>query len=669
MARAQPSNERPAVTLVEGSLAPPSRRRPGLADFVFGRRLASDEEEEHRIGPIAGVPVLGLDALASAAYGPEAALTLLLPTGVLGVTHLLPIIGVIVAVLLIVYFSYRQTIAAYPNGGGSYTVAKENLHPRLALFAGAALALDYVLNVAVGISAGVGALVSAFPALLPHTLAICLSILLFLMLINLRGTRDTGVTFLAPTYAFVATLGIVIAVGLAKTIGAAGQPHALVAPPQLPEVTESASLWLVLRAFASGCTAMTGVEAVSNGVPIFREPMVVNARRSLTFIVAILASLLIGIAVLCRAYRIGATQPATAGYQSVLSELTAAVMGHSLFYFVTMGSVVAVLCLSANTSFADFPRLCRVLALDRYLPDTFAVRGRRLVFSYGVVVLTLLSAALLLAFGGVTDRLIPLFAIGAFLAFTLSQAGMVAHWGKVQGWGKSGSFWINLVGAIATGATTLVVTVSKFAEGAFIVVLALGALVWIFGRIQRHYAWVAEQVVDEAPLDLASVKPPIVVVPIQTWNKLASRGLRFATQLSSEVHALHVLTHDTTISELTTLWEELVAGPARKAGHAVPKLMLRKSSYRQFFAPLIDYVERLREDNPDRNIVVVVPDLVLRRWYHAFLHNNRGGLLRALLRLRGGPRVIVINMPFYLAPVDAAAGAAAPAKSQGAAPP
>jgi amino acid transporter len=643
------SDERPAVVRLVGESTPPPARRRSFGDFLFGRRLASAEESEQKIGPLAAVPVLGLDALSSAAYGPEAALTLLLPLGALGLVYVVPISALIIAILLIVYLSYRQTIAAYPNGGGSYTVAKDNLGQPWALLAGAALAVDYVLNVAVGISAGVGALVSAVPALLPHTLALCIGVLVLLTFVNLRGTREAGLAFLLPTYLFVGALGLVIVVGGVKTALAAGHPAPIGPPPVLGAPTEAVSLWLLARAFASGCTAMTGVEAVSNGVPLFRPPTVEGARTTLTVIIGILVALLGGIALLSRAYGIGATPPGEEGYQSVLSQLTGAVLGHGIPYYVTMVSVVSVLALSANTSFADFPRLCRVLALDRFLPDTFAVRGRRLVFSYGVIVLALVSGALLVVFGGVTDRLIPLFAIGAFLAFTLSQAGMVQHWRRVGGPAARHSRWINAVGAGATGVTLVVVVVSKFSEGAWIAVLVIPLLVVTFWRISRHYASVAGQVADDVPLSLAETKPPIVIVPVQSWSKLTSRGLRFALELSRDVRALHILTQDTTISELTGVWEDLVGAPARAAGLPVPQLVLRRSTYRQFFAPLVDYVELVRDQNPDRDIVVIVPDLVVRRWYHAFLHNNRGTLLRALLRLRGGPRVVVVNTPFYLA--------------------
>jgi amino acid transporter len=635
--------------VVGDSKPPTAERKPTLGDFIFGRRLATHEEGEQKIGPLAGVPVLGLDALSSAAYGPEAALTLLLPLGALGLVHVIPISAIIIGLLLIVYFSYRQTISAYPGGGGSYTVAKDNLGQPWALLAGAALALDYILNVAVGISAGVGALVSAAPGLLPYTVPLCIGILLLLTFVNLRGTRESGITFLLPTYLFVGTLGVIIVVGGVKSALAGGHPTPVVHPPVIAAATETTTMWLLLRAFASGCTAMTGVEAVSNGVPVFKAPTIKNAERTLTIIIAILVALLGGIALLARTYRLGATPPGETGYESVLSQLAGAVLGRGIPYYVTMGSVVAVLALSANTSFADFPRLCRVLALDRFLPDTFAVRGRRLVFSYGVIVLALVSGLLLVVFGGVTDRLIPLFAIGAFLAFTLSQAGMVQHWRRVGGPGKKRSLWINAMGAVATGVTLVIVVISKFAEGAWIAVFVIPVVVVLFWRISRHYASVGQQLAEDNPLSLEESKPPIVVVPVQSWSKLTSRGMRFALELSKDVRALHILTQDSLISELTPVWEELVCGPARAAGLPVPQLVLKKSNYRQFFAPLVEYVEKLRDRHPDRDIIVIVPDLVVRRWYHTFLHNNRGTVLRALLRLRGGPRVVVVNTPFYLA--------------------
>src|SRR5579885_2477885 len=303
-----------------------------ISDWLFGRRLATLEEEHQRVGVLAGIPMLGLDALASAAYGPEAALTLLIPLGAGGIRSIAPITTLILALLTIVYFSYRQTIAAYPHGGGSYTVAKENLGTAPGLLAAAALMLDYGLVVAVGISAGIGALVSALPALQPYTLPLCLATLTFITIVNLRGVRESGLAFVIPTYLFVASLLSVLAIGIVKTWASGGQPRPVVAPPELPSATAGATLWLLMRSFSSGCTAMTGVEAVSNGVSAFREPSVTYARRTLTAIIAILAILLAGIAYLCRAYGVGATEPGRPGYESILSQLVAAVAGKGTFY-------------------------------------------------------------------------------------------------------------------------------------------------------------------------------------------------------------------------------------------------------------------------------------------------------------------------------------------------
>src|SRR6266705_3487208 len=458
--------------------------RMSLIDLLFGRPLKSSDERSEKLGPAAGIAVFGLDALSSAAYGPEAALTLLIPLGAAGITYILPISASIIILLSIVYFSYRQTIEAYPTGGGSYTVARQNLGAFPGLVAAAALMIDYVLTAAVGISAGVGALVSAIPKLQPHTLMLCLAILLLITLVNLRGSRETGAVFMLPTYLFLGTLGTTIVAGIGKAILSGGHPTPVEAPPALPAATAAVGLWLLLRAFASGCTAMTGVEAVSNGVTAFREPVVQTARRTLTTVIALLAIMLLGIAYLCRAYQIGAVEPGP-GYQSVLSQLTAAVVGRNVFYLITIGSVLLVLSFSANTAFADFPRLCRLIAQDGYLPVPLAERGRRLVYTWGITTLALLCAALLILFGGVTDRLIPLFAVGAFLAFTLSQAGMVAHWRR-----KGGSrlaIFLNALGAVATAGTVIIVTVTKFLAGAWITTLLIPLIMIMMFSLRRQY--------------------------------------------------------------------------------------------------------------------------------------------------------------------------------------
>jgi amino acid transporter len=515
------------------------------------------------------------------------------------------------------------------------------------LLAAAALMIDYILNSAVGISAGVGALVSAFPVLQPHTLALCLAILLILTLINVRGVKDTGTAFLIPTYFFVGTLLLVLVVGTVRVFAAGGHPVPIVAPPRLPVSASMLSLWLLAKVFASGCTAMTGVEAVSNGVNAFREPTQKNAKRTLTIIIVLLMVFLAGIALLCRAYSIGATDPGAAGYQSILSQLTAAVMGRGWFYYVTIGSILAVLALSANTSYADFPRLTRAIAMHDYLPHVFMIRGRRLLYSHGVVALVGFTAVLLIVFGGVTDRLIPLFAIGAFLAFTLSQAGMVMHWKRQGGKGSLQRMIINGVGAFASGVTLPVVLVAKFTEGAWITAILIPALIVLMSAVKRHYDRVSRQIVVDCPMRIDNLAQPLVIVPLDRWTRITEKGLRFALKISDQVQAVHVDAEEC-CDEVRQMWRRNVAGPMRASGKTVPELILLSSPYRFVIAPLVEYILKIERDHPDRQIAVLVPELVVKHWWQAPLHNQRAQLLKLLLLVRGNQRIMVISIPWYL---------------------
>ena len=616
-------------------------------DVVVGKPLATTEERAEHIGPIAGIPVFGLDALSSAAYGPEAALTLLIPLGLAGIHYIVPISLAIIGLLAIVFASYLQTIDAYPHGGGSYTVASENLGANAGLLAAAALMIDYILNSAVGISAGVGALVSAFPRLEPHTLALCLAILLILTLINARGVKDTGSAFLIPTYLFVGTLLIVIIVGAVRAFAAGGHPAPVVAPPHLPVSGSMLTLWVLAKVFAGGCTAMTGVEAVSNGVNAFREPTQKNAKRTLTIIIVLLMVFLAGIALLCRAYSIGATDPGAAGYQSILSQLTAAVMGRGWFYYLTIGSILAVLALSANTSYADFPRLTRAIAMQDYLPHVFKIRGRRLLYSHGIVALVGFTGLLLIVFGGVTDRLIPLFAIGAFLAFTLSQAGMVVHWKRQGGQDAVRRMIINGLGAIATGVTLVVVLVAKFTEGAWITAILVPALILIMSAVKRHYDRVAREIAVDCPMRVANLVEPLVIVPLDRWSRITEKGLRFALKISDQVQAVHVDAEDC-CDEVKQMWQLNVVAPLRASGNVVPELIVVSSPYRFVVTPLVEYIQKVERDRPDRQIAVLVPELVVKHWWQTPLHNQRAQLLKLLLLVSGNPRVMVINIPWYL---------------------
>jgi amino acid transporter len=617
-----------------------------IVDFLIGRPIATSDERAEQIGVAKGLPIFGLDALSSAAYGPEAALTLLIPLGVAGLTYIVPLSASILALLVIVFFSYLQTIAAYPGGGGSYTVARENLGTLPGLLAAAALMIDYVLTAAVGISAGIGALTSAVPPLYPHTLTLCLVALLLITLVNLRGVGEAGGVFMIPTYLFLLCMLVAIGIGVVKTILSGGHPTAIDAPPHAAAATVTVSAWLLLKAFASGCTAMTGVEAVSNGVKAFKEPTAKYAQRTLAIIIAALVVMLAGIAYLARSYQIVATDPAGKHYESVLSMLFAAIAGRGAFYFVAIGSVLLVLIFSANTAFADFPRVCRVIAEDRFLPMSFANRGRRLVFSEGIWVLAILSALLLIIFGGITDRLIPLYAVGAFLAFTLSQAGMVAHWRRDGGKNARRNMLLNGMGALATGATVLVVIVAKFIEGAWITVAAIPGLLALMYAVRRHYQKLQKQIECSTPLDTTELLEPFVVIPIQQWSKISQKGLRAALQLSSRIKVLHVAEEDKP-DEFCGKWNYYVADPTQKANLPVPELIVLKSPFRFVVTPIIDYVLELSRDNPQTRVITIVPELVEHQWYNYFLHAQRAALLKTQLLVKGNDRISVLNIPWY----------------------
>jgi amino acid transporter len=626
--------------------------------LLIGRKLANREGTQRKITAAEGVPVMGLDGFASAAYGPEAALTILLAAGAAGLGAIGPIMAGILALLALLFLSYWQTVEAYPTSGGAYTVAKENLGAGSGLLAATALMIDYVLNVAVGISAGVAALTSAAPMLQPYTLELCLGILALITVINLRGTREAGLIFALPTYLFVVSLGGVLAYGLWQAFAAGGHPAPVVAPPPLPPAMEGLGLWLLLRAFASGCTAMTGIEAVSNGVDAFWQPTVRYAHRTLTIIVVVLGVLLAGIAYLAKAYQVAAMDQTQPGYQSVLSQLVAAATGRGFVYYITIGSVLAVLCLSANTSFAGFPRLCRTVAKDGYLPRGFALPGRRLVNTVGILWLASCAAGLLLAFDGITDRLIPLFAVGAFLSFTLSQAGMAVHWARQNsdtgGWiGIRTRLALNGTGAIATGIALGIILAAKFVEGAWITVLTIPCVLALLLIIKRYYLQIDRQLVEHGPMDLGRHEPPVVVIPIRGWDRLAERAVRYGMRLSPDVIAVHLTRLEGPDAEgdagaLRRQWRDAVEQPARQAGLTPPKLVQLPSPYRSIIAPLLKFVVDTDQKEPQRPIAVVIPQLVGAHWWDVLLHSRRVQRLRDALLRHGGRNIAVIIVPWSL---------------------
>ncbi len=627
-----------------------------LLKMLIGRRLANREAEQRKITTLEGLPAIELDGLSSSAYGPEAALTILAPAGVIGLDWLTPITLAILVVLALLALSYWQTIATYPVNGGSCTVARENLGVHAGLLAATALMIDYMLNVAVGISAGIGALTSAIPALQTYTLPLCLAVLAVIAVANLRGTREAGLVFAAPTYLFIVGLGGIIAYGVWQTIATGGAPTPVTPPPPIGKASEAVTLWLLLRAFASGCTAMTGVEAVSNGVAAFRGPSVKNAHRTLVSIVLTLSVLLAGIALLARAYHIGPMDQTQPGYQSVLSQLAGAIVGQGVVYYVAMGSVLAVLCLSANTSFVDFPRLCRLVAKDGFLPSKFAVPGRRLVNSVGIVWLALGAGALLVGFGGITDRLIPLFAVGAFLAFTLSQAGMTVHWSRQKpeeggAWGHRVRMAANATGGIATGVSLVVILAAKFLEGAWITVLVIPCFILLLEAIKRYYDRIDRQLAVREPFAIHDHQPPLVIVPLRDWDRLTEKALRYAMRLSPEVVAVHLTQLEgpdakDAADKLRRRWQDEVAPAAKAIGLPPPPLVEVSSPYRSMVGPLLEFIVRTRKLRADRVIAVVIPEIAKAHWWDYVLHTHKVQRLQANLLREGGRNLAVVLVPW-----------------------
>lgn len=634
-----------------------------LQELVFGRRLENREFGTRQLGVLEALPAMGLDALGSSAYGPEAALAALAPLGALSVATIGWVMAPVIALLLVLYASYRQTLAAYPTHGGAYLVARENLGAQASLLAAAAIMVDYVLNVAVGISAGIGALVSAVPRLHAYMLPLCLLVLLLITLINLRGTLDAGRIFALPTYLFVASFAVVIGAGIHAAVAAGGHPHPLVAPARLSPAAQTLSAWLLLRAFASGCTAMTGVEAVSDGMSAFREPRVRHGRRTLAAICTILALLLAGVASLCIAYGIGAMDQTRSGYRSVLAQLAGAAVGEGWLYYLAMGSVLCVLALSASTSFVGFPQLCRRVAEDGFLPKSFALAGHRLVSSIGILYLAATAALLLVVFDGITNRLIPLFAIGAFLTFTLSQAGMVAHWrrelhtaaGRRARRGLRTNLAINAVGALTTGCALVIMTVAKFTQGAWITVLVIPAVILLLRAVRSYYDRLAASISEPGRLEAGRIAPPIVLVAIDDWNKLSRKAVAFALTLSPDVIGVHL----TQLSgpegagaqqqeALRARWQRDVAEPAVAAGLPAPRLVSLQARRRLLHEPLLELARALEREQPRRPLAVLLPQIVKRRWYQHLLHANRARRLRSLLLQHGGPGLTVIEVPWHL---------------------
>ncbi len=595
--------------------------------LIFGRPLRTSEGEHERLDRPRALGAFGLDALSSVAYGPDEILYVLLLAGSAGLVWDIPIALAIVALLAIVVTSYRQTIFAYPHGGGSYTVARENLGVRAGLIAAAALMVDYLTTVAVSVTAGVEALIALAPGLNPYRVPLDVAIILLLMLVNLRGVRESGGVFVIPTYIFIGSLGVLLAWGLFQMTLGGGVPS-VAQPPPAP--VEGVSLFLVLRAFAGGCTAMTGVEAIANGVPEFEKPESPNAAGTLVILGLILGALFLGVVTVGHA--IGAIPTDQANTVAQIGMTVAG--GGPLFYIVQISSAI-ILSLAANTSFNGFPLLAAVMARDGYLPHQFTHRGLRLAYSNGIVVLGALAVILVVVFGGQTHALIPLFAVGVFLCFTLSQSGMVRHWQREHGSGWRTKLAINGLGALTTGVVTLIVVASKFVEGAWLVVVLVTLLVLAFLAIHGHYA---EQVreLDEGDPPKPTPEPHTVLVPVAKLDRAVSETVAYGLSLGAPMRALHVVVDDDAAKKLREDWNAW--------GVDVPLVMV-PSPYRTLIGPLLHEIHRTQREAGGL-VTVLLPEVVPRRWWQEALHNQTVFTLQVALRRQ--PNVVVTALPVQL---------------------
>jgi amino acid transporter len=610
--------------------------------FLFGRPLPSERLEHERLNKKTALAVLSSDAISSVAYATDQILIVLAVLGTAAaVNYAVPISAVIVGLLVLVGLSYRQTIFAYPNGGGSYTVARENLGIGPGLLAAAALLTDYIMTVAVSIAGGIAAITSAYHSLIPHTVLLCLLSIALLAIVNLRGVRESGAAFSVPTYVFVLMMVILIGAGSYRAFFAAGpaeasgvikvdpvslQQHGLAGTP-----AALALGWLLIRGFAEGCAAMTGTEAISNGIMAFKQPAQKNAAVTLGWMVAILAAFFLGTSLLARHY---AVMPTTT--DTVLSQLASHIFGRGAAYYVFQYSTFAILVLAANTAFADFPRLSGILANDGYMPRQLAARGDRLAFSNGIIALGLIAALIVWIFRGQTNALIPLYAVGVFVCFTLSQAGMVVHWLRTREPGWRWKAALNGVGALATGIVSVLQVATKFLEGAWIVVLIIPLIILLLRRIHRHYAQFASEIEFRGQSPMIPLHHT-VVVPVNGITKATAGALVYASAISDEVVAAYIEVDQRITEKLKADWEEWDIG--------IP-LVVIPSPYRSVLRPLVEYVEGLRMVLPGELVTVVVPEIVPKKWWEHLLHNKTAFYIRTAFLFK--PNVVVTTVPFLL---------------------
>lgn len=603
-----------------------------LKRLVVGRPIATYQAGHHRFGILGGLAVLSSDALSSVAYATEEVLRVLMIGGLAAMSSSQPISVLIAVLLLAVAFSFRQTIFAFPQGGGAYVVTRDNLGPTAGLAAAASLLIDYTLTVAVSITAGVSALTSAFPSLHVGKTWLSLAFLIVLTTGNLRGVKESTRLFGVPVYAFLGVMLTLIVTGSVRAMSGSVEP--VVPADPLPTFNSGmVTVFILLTAFANGCTALTGVEAVADGVPLFREPPAKNAAWTLVMMAVLGVTMFVGLTFLAHAYQVIPSETET-----VVSQIARGVFGgRNLFYYAVQGATMLILILAANTAFAGFPTLASIVARDRYMPRQFANLGDKLAFSNGIVALSLGAATLIILFGGDQHRLIPLYMIGVFLSFTLSQTSMVMRTMRLRESGWHYSAAISAFGAILTFIVLVIVTLTKTLEGAWIVIALIPVLVTIFRLTRTHYESVAGQL---SLTNLAVDTTPhghIVIVPIGGVHRAVIEALRYASALAKDVRAVYVNVNPESLVQLKKDWP--VWG-----SHV--KLVVLQSPFRSMTEPLLDYIDRMEKEHPDDYITVVLPEFVVKHWWHHLLHNQSALTLKAALLFR--PRVVTTSVPFHL---------------------
>ena len=598
--------------------------------LVVGEPIPSHLAHHERFSRFTGLAVLSSDALSSVAYATEEILRVLILVGAAALTIATPIAFIIATILAIVVFSYRQTIHAYPSGGGAYIVAKDNLGETPALIAAAALLIDYVLTVAVSIAAGVAAITSAIPQWHVNRVEMTLGFVVVLMLGNLRGIRESGRIFAIPTYMFVVSLLALIAVGAWRALTGSIQPIATATPMQ--PAGEALTLVLLLTAFSNGCTAMTGVEAVSNGVPAFRPPESKNASATMIMMAVLSIAMFTGITLLAHGYHVVPSETET-----VVSQIARGVFGGRGWpYYSVQAATMLILVLAANTAYADFPRLASILARDRYVPRQLMNQGDRLAFSNGIIGLSVFASVLLIAYGGDTHALIPLYMIGVFVSFTLSQAGMVVHWKKLGGPGWRTSAAVNGFGALVTGIVLVVVAITKTREGAWIILLLIPIHVFLFRAARRHYEQVARQLSLDGFTNNTKHEN-VVLVPMSGVHRAVVQALEYAKTLSSDVRGIYVNIDPAALAQMHCQWA--------RWGDGVPLVVL-ESPYRSLMEPLLEYIEQVTSQRPQDFVTIVLPEFVPARWWHHVFHNQRALLIKGSLLFK--PNIVVTSVPFHL---------------------